>query len=166
HPYLQGERAPLWNANVQGSYIGLTLNHKKEHLVRATLEGVIYNLYTVFLALVEVMDGPVTSIKATGGFARSELWRQMLADIFDEDVIVPESYESSSLGACILGLYALGKIESFNVVEDLIGETHKHEPIVANVNEYQKLIQIFISLSRTLETEYKKIATYQANLKN
>ena len=77
HPYLQGERAPLWNANVQGSYIGLTLNHKKEHLVRATLEGVIYNLYTVFLALVEVMDGPVTSIKAMGGFARSELWRQM-----------------------------------------------------------------------------------------
>src|SRR5690625_8045967 len=101
------------------------------------------------------MDGPVTSIKEMGGFARSELWRQMLADIFDEDVIVPESYESSSLGACILGLYALGKIESFNVVEDIIGDTHKHELIVANFYEYQKCINSFLNLYITLTNVYK-----------
>jgi len=166
HPYLAGERAPLWNANVRSSFIGLTLSHKKEHLVRAALEGVIYNLYSVFLALVEVMDQPVTSIKATGGFARSELWRQMLSDIFDQDVIVPESYESSCLGACLLGLYALEKIDSFDVVGDLIGDTHKHEPNASNAEEYRKLMPIFISLSRTLEQEYEKIADYQSSLTN
>ena len=50
HPYLAGERAPLWNPDVRGSFFGLTMSHKKEHMIRAALEGVIYNLYTVFLA--------------------------------------------------------------------------------------------------------------------
>ena len=60
---LAGERAPLWNPDVRGSFFGLTMSHKKEHMIRAALEGVIYNLYTVFLALLEVMDEPVTEFK-------------------------------------------------------------------------------------------------------
>ncbi|MCJ7843000.1 gluconokinase [Lederbergia sp. NSJ-179] len=166
HPFLSGERAPLWNANVRGSFIGLTLSHKKEHMIRAALEGVIFNLYSVFLALIEVMDEPVTSLKATGGFAKSALWRQMLADIFDREVIVPESHESSCLGACLLGLYALGKIDSFEVVEDLIGTTHKHFPDPSHTKAYQQLMPIFISISRTLMQEYEKIVQYQSSFKN
>jgi gluconokinase len=162
HPFLAGERAPLWNAEVRGSFFGLTLNHKKEHMVRAALEGVIFNLYTVYLALVEVMDTPVTSIKATGGFSKSSLWRQMMADIFEEDVIVPKSYESSCLGACLLGLYAMGEIDSFEVVEDMVGLTHAHEPKTEDVHRYQELIPIFIRISRVLESEYKEIAEYQS----
>lgn len=161
HPFLAGERAPLWNADVRGSFIGLTLNHKKEHMVRAALEGVIFNLYSVFIALVEVMDTPVTAIKATGGFARSDVWRQMMADIFDQDVIIPESYESSCLGACLLGLYAQEKIDSFDVVADLVGATHKHEPNPEHVKAYRELMPIFISISRVLEAEYGKLAAYQ-----
>ncbi|CAM3171656.1 gluconokinase [Filibacter tadaridae] len=164
HPYLAGERAPLWNPDVRGSFFGLTVSHKKEHMIRAALEGVIYNLYTVFLALLEVMDQPVTRIQATGGFARSSVWRQMMADIFDLEVIVPESYESSCLGACILGLYATGKVESFDVVSEMVGNTHKHTPIEADVDEYKKLLPIFINLSRVLENEYASIASYQRSL--
>lgn len=158
-PYLSGERAPLWNADVRGSFVGLTLSHKKEHLIRAALEGVLYNLYSVFLALVEVMDHPVTSIRATGGFARSELWRQMLADIFDQEVIIPESHESSCLGACLLGLYAFGKIDSFDVVTEWIGKTHQHKPVPSHVREYRKWIPVFIRLSRVLAPEYNQFAT-------
>ena len=91
HPYLAGERAPLWNADARGSFFGLTLSHQKEHMIRAALEGVLYNLYTVYLALIEVMNETPSTIKATGGFAKSEVWRQMMADIFDTDLIVPES---------------------------------------------------------------------------
>lgn len=161
HPYLAGERAPLWNSDVRGSFIGLTLNHKKQHMIRAALEGVIFNLYTVFLALTEVMDTPVTSIKATGGFSRSKVWRQMMADIFDHDVIIPESYESSCLGACLLGLYAEKKIDSFEVFKDLIGATYTHQPNPENKNVYRELIPIFINISRRLESEYQKLAAFQ-----
>ncbi|MCZ8537898.1 gluconokinase [Paenisporosarcina quisquiliarum] len=164
HPYLAGERAPLWNPDVRGSFFGLTMSHKKEHMIRAALEGVIYNLYTVFLALLEVMDEPVVRIQATGGFARSDVWRQMMADIFDLEVVVPESYESSCLGACILGLYATGKIDSFDVVSDMIGSTFKHTPIESDVQEYRELLPIFINISRVLEKEYASIAKYQRSL--
>lgn len=58
HPYLAGERAPLWDANARGSFFGLGLHHKKEHLIRAVLEGVIFNLYTVLLALEELIGEP------------------------------------------------------------------------------------------------------------
>lgn len=164
HPYLAGERAPLWNPDVRGSFFGLTLSHKKEHMIRAALEGVIYNLYTVFLALIESMDGPVTRIQATGGFARSEVWRQMMSDIFESEVVVPESYESSCLGACILGLYALGKIETFDVASEMIGSTHKHTPKEDAAKEYRQLVPIFINLSRVLEEDYTMIANYQRSL--
>jgi gluconokinase len=166
HPYLAGERAPLWNPDVRGSFFGLTMSHKKEHMIRAALEGVIYNLYTVFLALTECMDGPVTRIQATGGFARSDVWRQMMSDIFESEVVVPESYESSCLGACILGLYATGEIESFEIVTEMIGSTYKHTPNEAASKEYRELLPIFINLSRALTEDYTRIAKYQRSLIN
>ncbi|GKU81847.1 gluconokinase [Niallia sp. NCCP-28] len=160
HPYLAGERAPLWNANARGSFFGLGLHHKKEHMVRAVLEGVILNLYTVMLALQEVIGEP-KQIQATGGFARSALWRQMMADIFDQEVTVPESFESSCLGAIVLGMYALGEIKDFSIMQELVGSTHSHEPIKENVDIYQDLTSIYIRISRLLENEYDQIADFQ-----
>jgi len=164
HPYLSGERAPLWNPNARGSFFGLTLSHKKEHMIRAALEGVIYNLYTVYLALLEYMESPVTRIQATGGFSRSVIWRQMMADIFESEVTVPESYESSCLGACILGLYALGKINSFEIAADMVGDTYTHTPMEEAAKEYRQLLPIFIRLSRLLTDEYTSISNYQRSL--
>lgn len=160
HPYLAGERAPIWNANARGSFFGLGLHHKKEHMIRSVLEGVILNLYTVLLALQEVVGIP-KKIQATGGFARSELWRQMLADIFNQEVSVPESIESSCLGAVVLGRYSLGEIDDFSIMSELVGTTFSHKPIKENVEIYSDLIRIYISLSRKLNEEYDHIANFQ-----
>ncbi|MBM7650722.1 gluconokinase [Neobacillus cucumis] len=160
HPYLAGERAPLWNANARGSFFGLGLHHKREHMVRAVLEGVILNLYTVLLALQESIGVP-SKIQATGGFARSELWRQMMADIFNQKVVVPESFESSCLGAVVLGMYALGEIDDFSIMSELVGSTHEHEPLEDNIEIYQDLVKIYIRVSRSLEKEYEDMADFQ-----
>jgi gluconokinase len=160
HPYLAGERAPLWDANARGSFFGLGLHHKKEHLIRAVLEGVIFNLYTVLLALEELIGEP-KKIQATGGFARSELWRQMMADIFDQEVHVPESHESSCLGAAILGLYSLGEINTLHAVSQMVGASYYHKPNPASVEIYKELTPIYIRLSRLLGEEYESIAAFQ-----
>ncbi len=110
HPYLGGERAPIWNAYARGSFFGLTRKHTRAHMLRATLEGIVYNLYVVMLTI-EKITGKPKSIRATGGFARSALWRQMLADIFEQEVSIPESFESSCLGAAVLAMYSLGYID-------------------------------------------------------
>ncbi|MBW5448590.1 gluconokinase [Cohnella sp. CFH 77786] len=163
HPYMTGERAPLWNANARGSFFGLTLHHKKEHMIRAVLEGVIFNLYTVLLAMEEKIGRP-RKIHATGGFARSPLWRQMMADIFDQEVIVPESFESSCLGAAVLGLNAIGRADSLDIVSGMVGATHAHKPNPENARIYHQLLPIFISISRKLEEEYEAIARFQQKL--
>ena len=129
-------------------------------MIRAVLEGVIFNLYTVFIALQEVIGIP-NKIQATGGFARSELWRQMMADIFNQEVSVPESFESSCLGAIVLGMYALGEIDDFSIISEWVGSTHIHNPIEENVNIYIELIPIFIRISRLLEQEYQDITKFQ-----
>ncbi len=163
HPYLTGERAPLWNPDARGSFFGVTMHHRKEHMIRAVLEGVIFNMYTVLLAMEEIIGRP-TKIHATGGFSRSPLWRQMMADIFDQEVVIPESYESSCLGAVVLGLYALGKTDTLDIVSGMIGSTHQHKPIKEHAQIYHRLLPIFIKISRNLEEEYKAIAEFQRQL--
>ncbi|WP_261130122.1 gluconokinase [Bacillus sp. Marseille-Q3570] len=160
HPYLSGERAPLWNANARGSFFGLALHHGKEHMIRAVLEGIVFNLHSVMLALKELIGMP-KRIQATGGFARSPLWRQMLADIFDQEVFVPESHESSCLGAVILGMYAQGKIDSLEHVKTMVGSVHQHTPDPEHAEIYNELMPIFIRVSRKLTDEYDAIAVFQ-----
>ena len=160
HPYMTGERAPLWNANARGSFFGLSIHHKKEHMIRSVLEGIVYNLYTVLLAL-EELTGEPKRIQATGGFARSEMWRQLMADIFDKPVIVPESYESSCLGAIVLGMYAIGEIDDFSIVSEMIGQTHTHYPNEETTNVYREILPIYIRLSRMFGEEYDSITAFQ-----
>jgi gluconokinase len=163
HPYLAGERAPLWNANLRGSFFGLAMHHHQEHMIRAVLEGVIFNLYSI-LPAVEALIGPTRTMKATGGFARSGLWRQLMADIFNREVVVPESFESSCLGAAVLALYALGRINSLNAIGGMVGAMHRHTPMTGNVAVYQQLLPIYLAIPTKLEAEYRAIAAFQRDL--
>ncbi|MFF2481865.1 gluconokinase [Paenibacillus sp. NPDC058071] len=160
HPYLSGERAPLWDANARGSYFGLNLRHQKAHMVRAALEGVIFNLHEVLGALEETIGKP-KRVHATGGFAKSELWRQMMADIFDCELHVPESVESSCLGAVILGLYALGEIDSINAVSGMVGASHIHQPDGRSADMYRELVPIYRGLTQSYTTHYAAVAEFQ-----
>lgn len=160
HPYLAGERAPLWNADARGSFFGLALHHGKPQMIRAALEGVIFSLYSI-LPAVEELIGPTRRMMATGGFARSALWRQMMADIFDREVVVPESVESSCLGAAVLGLYALGRIASLDVIATMVGATHRHQPNPENVAIYQQLWPIYAAIPQQLAQQYRQLAAFQ-----
>ena len=160
HPYLAGERAPLWNADLRGSFFGLAMHHRKEHMIRAVLEGVLMNLHTI-LPAIEAVIGRTRVIQATGGFARSPMWRQMLADVFDRAVVVPESIESSCFGAAMLGLFALGELSSLEEVAGLIGATFRHEPESDAAATYARLAPIFAAIPQLLEEPYRAIAEFQ-----
>ena len=87
-PYLQSERAPHWSSFPSGAYIGLTREHRRGHLIRAALEGVCQQLALV-VESVRGAGNDVREIRATGGFARSALWRQMLADVLGMPIGLP-----------------------------------------------------------------------------
>jgi gluconokinase len=159
-PYLGGERAPLWNADARGSYFGLTQSHTRAHLVRATLEGVVYNLNAVLQLVKTLTDEPLT-IQASGGFAHSQLWCQILADVFAQTVNIPASIESSALGAVILGMKSLGYITDLHEATALISTAQQIQPVAANVVIYQQLVPIWTSVTEKLSTEYAQIAAFQ-----
>ena len=164
YPYLTGERAPLWNANARGSFYGLALHHKREHMMRAVLEGINLNLYMVYQTLEKIIDRP-DKIHASGGFAQSEVWRQMMADIFNTEIHVSQTIESSALGAVILGRYALGEINSLKEGAQIIGTRKINKPIPKNVEIYQELAPLYRKISKQLEAGYDEITAFQEKYK-
>jgi gluconokinase len=148
-PYLQSERAPHWSSLPRGVYIGLTREHRREHLVRAALEGVCQQLATV-LNSVRAAGNEVREIRATGGFSRSPLWRQMLADVLGLDVGFPAGHEGSSFGAALLGMQALGMIESIDIAADLVQIEQTVHPDPAAAAVYAELRPVFIELYNAL----------------
>jgi gluconokinase len=131
-PYLLSERAPHWSALPRGAYVGLTHGHRREHLVRAALEGVCQQLALV-LRSVQAAGNEIREVRASGGFARSPLWRQMLADVLGLPIRFPAGHEGSGFGAALLGMQALGLIPSVEVAADLvrIAETVTPDPAAA-----------------------------------
>ncbi|MEC4985947.1 MAG: gluconokinase [Oscillatoria sp. PMC 1068.18] len=165
HPYLAGERSPIWDSNARASFFGLSLRHTKAHLIRAVLEGVVYNLYLVFQALEDVV-GKGNTILASGGFAKSSLWRQILADVFNREITVPTMHESTSFGAAIIGLYALGRISSLDAVTNLVSHSEIYQPIPENVSVYERILPLYSSLLTKFQAEYAAIARIQEETAN
>ncbi len=95
-PYLLSERAPHWSAQPRGAYVGLTRAHGRGHLIRAAVEGVCLQLALV-LASVRAAGNDVREVRATGGFARSPLWRQILTDVLGMEVGFPAGHEGLGL---------------------------------------------------------------------
>jgi gluconokinase len=118
-PYLLSERAPLWGPPESGAYVGLARHHRRGHLVRAALEGVCLQLALVLDSLRDA-GNEVREIRATGGFARSPLWRQMLADVLAMPIGFARAGEGSAFGAALVGMQALGLVEDVDVAARLV----------------------------------------------
>lgn len=106
-PYLSGERTPYADPNARGVFAGLSLRHTKAHMARAIMEGVCYSLRDC-MELIKRLGVPVTEIRASGGGARSRLWREMLANILGVPVYLTNSYEGPAFGAALLAAVAAG----------------------------------------------------------
>jgi gluconokinase len=155
-PYLLGERAPHWSALPRGAYVGLTREHRREHLVRAAVEGVCQQLALVLQSM-RAAGNEVREVRATGGFARSALWRQILADTLGMDVHFPAGHEGSGFGAALLGMQALGLVDSVDVAADLvrIEDTVRPDPSAAGV--YASVRPVFAELYDALVPTYRSL---------
>jgi gluconokinase len=162
-PYLLSERAPHWSPLPRGAYVGLTRHHRREHLVRAALEGVCHQLALV-LASMRDAGNEVREIRATGGFARSALWRQILADALGMPVGFPAGHEGSAFGAALLAMQALGLVESLDVAGDLVRIDDVVEPDRAAAEVYADALPTFASLYDALEPAFgalQRLATHE-----
>jgi xylulokinase len=110
-PYLMGERSPHKNPNAKGMLFGLTYRHHREHIIRATLEGITFALKDSLMVIRGLRVDP-NQLLATGGGGKSPFWRQLLADILDCPIARLDKEEGAALGAAILGGVAGGVYSS------------------------------------------------------
>jgi xylulokinase len=107
-PYLNGERCPHPDPSARGAFIGLTSRHGPADMARSVMEGVTYSLYDIYAQMAKAGIGR-NLIKASGGGARSPLWRQIQADLFDCDVVTTEgAAEGGAFGAALVGGIGIG----------------------------------------------------------
>lgn len=107
-PYLSGERTPHPDPQAKGAFVGLSLRHRLDHLSRAVLEGVAFGLKDG-LDIMSAVGAPAPSqIRATGGGVRSQLWRQILADVMDTEIATVTAAEGAAYGAALLASVGAG----------------------------------------------------------
>lgn len=162
HPYLAGERAPLWNSDARASFIGLNFGHGPAHMVRAVMEGVLFNLGMILEVLEELAGGPVDEIIAGGGFAHSPFWLQMAADLFGRPLLVAENPETTAQGAALLAIRTLGNAGSLHNVVALMQQPGRR--VLPNPQAhalYSKLRPIFAAIPAKLGPAYAELTAFQ-----
>lgn len=110
-PYLTGERTPHMDPTAKGMFFGLTLKHNKANMVRAVMEGVVFSLKDS-MDIFKNLDLKVEKVIASGGGAKSRVWKQMMADVFGCKVYTSSSVEQASMGAAIMAGLGTGFFES------------------------------------------------------
>ncbi|CAA7602677.1 glycerol kinase [Acididesulfobacillus acetoxydans] len=144
-PYLTGERAPIWDDAAKGVFFGLSWHHNRSHIIRAALESVAYAVNSVYQVLQTIK--PIDQfVRVSGGFTRSEFWRQLLADVLDVKLEVPDVSEASCYGAAVLAAKALGYSRRLEDSVAGLGVTAVNEPQAGETAMYRKNYELFLRI--------------------
>lgn len=154
-PYLGGERAPIWDANARGLFVGLTRMHQKPEMARAVIEGIIFNLYDAAFSLIKNTKKPV-AINATGGFLKSDFVRQLCADIFNVPIVTMKEQQSGTLAAMFLARQALGINQDLNEIEQFAQEDKVYFPNPKEAVIYQNMFPLYCEIKNALAASYSK----------
>lgn len=154
-PYLTGERSPINDADATGVFIGLRLEHRKEHMDRAVIEGVTFALKQTF-ELINTLGVDVKNVRITGGGAKSKFWAQLIADVMNVYVSTIEIEEGPAFGAAILAMVGTSIYEDVETAcRHLVKEKEIFTPIKDNVDLYTKKYESFKKIYPVIENLYK-----------
>lgn len=142
-PYLAGERSPHWDPDASALFLGLRLEHTRNHMARAVLEGVAFAIRDVILAMESAGARPV-DLRATGMPSLSPLWNQIKADITGLPLMVPQFGEPELAGCFAIGLKALGEAWSFSQAAEFVFKPGtSYEPRRSTASRYEELFHVY-----------------------
>ena len=156
-PYLTGERTPHPDPLARGAFVGLTVRHTKNHLTRTVLEGVAYGLRDSFELMKAAGITRINQVRISGGGAKSALWRQILADVFQAELVTVNTAEGAAYGAALLAAVGTG---AFNSVEEACQATINITGVTSPGDQsaiYQELYPLYRELYPTLKPIFHKM---------
>lgn len=160
-PFLSGERAPYWDPDARGAWVGLRLHHQTAHLARAALEGVTFTLRAITEAVRDTSGTQMETIRASGGFVRSPFWLQLVADVLDATVEVPENREASAMGSAVMALMAIGEWDDLSRVNEWLRITRRMYPDSERARMYRKWFPLFEETYRRLRPSFLTLSQWQ-----
>ncbi len=163
-PTLMGERTPWWTAKASGLLMGFTLYHGREHIARAVYEGVMQSLRHCGEIL---RDNSLAfeSLMLIGGGAKSKLWAQMAASMFNTQINVHQTpHEATSLGAAFVAGVGIGFYKDFRDAAAKIRVSHTYHPDNAHVQTYRKHFEAYRDLYPCAKQSFEKVFEYQQSL--
>ncbi len=156
-PYLSGERTPHPDPHARGAFVGLTLRHAKAHMTRAVLEGVSFGLKDS-LSLMQQLGVRPDRVVLSGGGARSSLWKQMLADVFETPCALVNSREGAAYGAALLASVGCGNHPGVEeAAKAWIKETERIE-VGEEHSDYKRNYSIYQSLYPSLKATFGQLS--------
>ena len=159
-PYLLGDRTPHMDPHARAVFFGLALKHDKAAMARAIMEGVAYALRDAF-EIMKSLGMRFDFVIASGGGARSRVWKQIQADIFNRPVRTVLSKEQAALGAAICAGVGVGIYPSLEHATDRLVKFSDEiiEPIAANAARYDELFAVYRSLYDDNKDKFRKLRT-------
>jgi len=155
-PYLLGERSPYWNPDASGAFLGIRRHHGRAEMARAVLEGVAFNLLTCIQAFRE-SGSTIDRVDAIGGGAVSDVWLQIMADVWGLPVrrrtIVEEG---NSLGAAVTAAVGLELVEDFGAARGLSEITAEFHPDEVRHRDYLTRHTTFVDGYASLEPWFSR----------
>ncbi|TFG58515.1 MAG: hypothetical protein E4H36_15295 [Spirochaetales bacterium] len=157
-PYLTGERAPIWDSDARGVFMGLTLSHGRQEMTRAVVESVGFAIRHV-LSVMEDMGLEIMDLRITGSQAKSGIWNQIKADITGKNILVPMWKESELTGDMCIALYRMGKYPDLASAADSMVKIEKiYSPDPANRETYDRLFGVYRDSYEGLKEVFKKLS--------
>lgn len=139
YPYLVGERCPVFSSNVRAAFLGADASMDRGYFARAVLEGVALSLRQVYELMCSTGTPTAKEIILCGGGAKSQLWRQIVADTFGVKVrISAGAAEGSAYGAALLAGVGAGLWESVEQAADTGTCLEEIQPCEAHREVYEK----------------------------
>jgi xylulokinase len=157
-PYLAGERTPHADPNARGCFVGLTSKHTRGHMARAVMEGVAMSLRES-LEIIRSLDVPVREMRLSGGGAKSQLWKQIFADVMDQAACTINAEQGPAYGVALLAAVGTGQFsnieEACKATIEVIQKTPPKRPAV---KAYNKSFAVYQSLYPALQKAFSEIA--------
>lgn len=157
-PYLTGERTPHPDPLARAAWVGLTLRHGRAHMTRAVLEGVAYGIKDSFTLIQNAGLGDIRQVRISGGGAKSDLWRQIMADVLGVELVTVNTTEGAAFGAALLAGVGAGIWKDVdaacNAAITITGQTLPS----AQTGAYQRFYPRYQALYPALAPEFRAIA--------
>lgn len=157
-PFLMGERTPIWDVQARGVVFGLSLNHTKGHFVRAMMEAVAYAMYDSYLALQKANLKINLPLILNEGGAVSQMWRQIICDVFDVPIALVKRRTGAPFGDAILAGVATGVFKDFSVAKQWAEYIEPMEPNAANHARYMEYFALFKKIYEHTKEDFQELA--------